>query len=197
MRWSMQGVIASARFASGDRFFIGYWDDTPLGPFTDVMWARPDGTKVLLVPDRSVADFITAVYSFDRVQIASVQATGGDRFIEVNAGPVEVQLRAGVGYRIPFPRPPWMTRWIEGPIARLAFGVDAYTVTPLGVRRWYRTDEHRPITAGWATIDNHDLGPLVQRSSLVKARPLLEDPTGRLDEIVRAAARQRVTVPPG
>lgn len=197
MRWSMQGVIASARFASGDRFFIGYWDDTPLGPFTDVMWARPDGTRVLLAPDQSAADFITGVYDFDRVQIATVQATGGQRFLELTAGPVEVQLKAGVGYRIPFPRKPWMTRWVEGPLARLAFGVDAYSVTPRGVRRWYRIDEHRPINAGWATVDGRDLGALIQRSSIVKARPLLEDPSGGLDEIVRAAARQRVAVTSG
>ena len=196
MRWSMKGVIASARFASGDRFFIGYWDDTPLGPFTDVMWARSDGTRVLLVPDESVADFITGVYSFDRVEIAAVKATGGERFLELTAGPVEVQLKAGVGYRIPFPRPPWVTRWVEAPIARLAFGVDAYTVTPRGVRRWYRTDEHRPISAGWATLDGRDLGALMAHSSIVKGGSLLEDPSGRLDDVVREAARRRVSVKP-
>jgi hypothetical protein len=190
----MRGRIAVARFSSGDRFFIGSWDDTPLGPFTDVMWARPDGARVLLVPDQPVADFITAVHSFDRAQIASVKVTSGDRFLELAAGPVEVQVRAGVGYRIPFARPPWVTRWIEAPIARAAFGVDAYSVTPRGVRRWYRTDEHRPITAGWATVDGRDLGALAPRSSINKVRPLLEDPNGRLDRFVRAAARQRARV---
>jgi hypothetical protein len=202
----MKGVIAAAGFASGDRFVVGHWSDTPLGPITDVMWAQPDGSRVLLVPDVPSGEFISSIYTFDAVRIVPTSANGGDRWIEVTAGPVELQLKAGVGWRIPFPRPPWFTRLVEDPIARAALGVRTYGRSPSGVRTWYRADVHRPVTAGWATIDGRDLGafgPLEpacgfgfteapRRPSVVSVRPLLEDPSGRLDEVVRAAARARV-----
>jgi hypothetical protein len=197
MRWSMKGVIASAGFASGDRVVIGHWQDTPLGSFNDLRWTRPDGSRLLVVPDAPVGDLLSAIDEVDGVDVAPVLVTGGEGFVEVVAGSVEVQLRAGVGYRVPFPRPPWVTRWIEAPIARAAFGVDAYSVTPSGVRTWRSTDEHRPVSAGWATVDGRDLGALVPRSSIAKARLLLEDPSGGLDQVVRAAARQRVGVTSG
>lgn len=205
----MTGVIASAGFASGDRIVVGYWSDSPLGALTDVMWARPDGERVLLAPDQPAADFITAVYTFDRVELVTVKAGGGERWLELEAGPLELQLKAAAGWRVPFPRPPWFTRWIEAPAASALLGVRAYGSTPSGVHCWYRGDIHRRVVAGWATVDGADLGAIgpvaspcrfgfsepPKGPSIVTVRPLLEDPSGRLDEVIRGAARERVPTP--
>ncbi|MEY2405465.1 MAG: hypothetical protein QOG39_381 [Acidimicrobiaceae bacterium] len=194
-RWSLSGFIASAGFASGDRILVAHWTDSPLGPLTDVLWTRPDGERVLLVPDQPAADFVTSVYDVDRVDIVPVKAGVGERWLELDAGPLEVQLKAAAGWRIPFPRPLWFTRFVEAPVARSLLGVQAYDTTASGVHVWYRADVHRRIVTGWATAEGRDLGALGSRPSIVAVRPLLEDPSGRLDEVIRRAARHRVSSP--
>jgi hypothetical protein len=194
-RWSLSGFLATVAFASGDRIVVAHWTDSPLGPLTDVLWTRPNRERVLLVPDQPSADFITAVYAVDRVEIVPVKAGVGDRWLELDAGPLEVQLKAAAGWRVPFPRPLWFTRFVEAPIARRLLGVEAYSTTAGGVHVWYRADEHRRIVTGWATAEGRDLGALAPRSSIVAVRPLLEDPSGRLDEVIRRAARERVALP--
>jgi hypothetical protein len=47
--YELDGTISNVAFASGDRFVVGQWARSPIGPMNDVMWARPDGTRVLLV----------------------------------------------------------------------------------------------------------------------------------------------------
>ena len=68
----LAGVIASAGFASGHRIVVGSWKRGPLGPMNDVMWARPDGTRVLIAPSAEVAEFVTSIYRFDEVVIDDV-----------------------------------------------------------------------------------------------------------------------------
>jgi hypothetical protein len=192
MRWNLSGVVANAAFASGDRFAIGKWDDTPLGPLTELRWTKPDGARTLLVADQPAADLLGAVYPFDQVELTAVTANGTDRWIEVVAGPVEVQLQAKTGWRVPFKRPAIVTQLVEDRLARQLFRSRAYERTTTGVRAWYRADVVRPVVAGWATVDGRDLGGLRERPTIAALRPLLEDPSGRLDEVVRAAARARV-----
>ncbi len=55
-----EGRISSSGFASGDRIVIGDWKKSPLGSFTNVMWAKPDGTRVLLSPSQKHADYVSA-----------------------------------------------------------------------------------------------------------------------------------------
>ncbi len=207
-RWELRGVIASAGFASGDRIVVGHWDDSPLGAFADVMWAQPDGTRVLLAPHQGAADFVTALYRFDRVEICPLSVAGDGSWLEVGAADLEMQLKAGKGVRFPMPsRPAWFTRWVEGPIAARLLGVHTYGETDRGVREWYRADTFRPVRQGWATIRGEDAGPLAplapacgfnfseppNHPSMVAVRPLLEDPSGRLGDVVRAAARALVS----
>lgn len=45
---TLRGSITSLGFDSGHRFVIGDWRHSPIGPFADVMWALPDGHRVLL-----------------------------------------------------------------------------------------------------------------------------------------------------
>ena len=59
----IEGIIASCGFASGDRVVVGSWFRSPLGAFTDVMWAEPDGRRRLLAPSDAVADLVTAIHA--------------------------------------------------------------------------------------------------------------------------------------
>ena len=157
----LDGVIASAGFASGDRFVCGLWQTSPLGVLHDVMWARPSGERVLLVPSEDAGDFVSSVYRFDRVEVVgfAVAAAGPER-VDLRAGAVALTLESGRAVPIPGPRPLWVTRWIEGPIARVTMGVRTYGVSPSGVREWYRATSYRRVVAGHASIDGTDLGAL-------------------------------------
>jgi hypothetical protein len=98
-----------------------------------------------------------------------------------------------------------LTRWVEGPIARAAMGVRTYGESPTGVREWYRADEYRPLVAAEGSVAGADLGPMApfatpagfgfseppRRPALVKVRPLLEDPSGRLDAVLTAGSVMR------
>ncbi|MEJ7583524.1 MAG: hypothetical protein WKF43_05405 [Acidimicrobiales bacterium] len=198
MRHDLRGIIASAGFESGDRVVIGHWADTPIGPMTDVMWASPDGERLLLAPSEAGAEFISAVYRFDRVEVVAIEARSEDHGIDVTVDDRRVRLAAGPGWRIPLRRPPWVTRWAEAPVARATMGVRTYGVSPTGVREWYRADEWRPVRDGRASIAGRSLGALgpveppcrfgfsepPRRPSIVAVRPLLEDPSGRLDRVL-------------
>lgn len=181
---------------------VGHWERSPLGPFTDVMWARPGGERVLLVPTEAAGRFVGAVYVFDRVEVVSVAAAWSGAELSVDAGDVALRLRAGPGWRVPLPawRPAWVTRWVEGPVARALLGVRTYGVSPTGVREWYRAGTYRPLVAAQASVAGRDLGPLRRRweragfgfsepprsSATVRVRPLLHDPAGRLDRVLAA-----------
>lgn len=167
------------------------------------MWARPDGSRVLLADGPGTAAFVGAVYAFDEVRVVPFTVTRDERSLDLVAGSLQLSLRAGAGWRFPplSLRPTWATRLVEAPIARLAMGVHAYGVSPAGVREWYRAVAWRPVVAGAASLDGAGLGELgpvdpplgvgfsepPRRPSMVLIRPLLEDPTGRLDRVLAAA----------
>jgi hypothetical protein len=183
----MRGTISSAGFESGDRFVVGRWLRSPVGTTIDVMWARPDGHRVLLAPDDRTAEFVTAVYSFDEVRLVDFTTDASVQHLDVVAGPVELRLDSGRPWRIPFRRPRWFTRLVEAPIARAAMGVQCYGVSPTGVTEWYQADALRWVTAGRARLDGRDLGSLTSvapvcgfgfseppaRPSIVEVRPQL------------------------
>ncbi len=191
--WTLKGHVAAAAFASGDSFVLGSWDDTPIGACSELRWTRPDGSRTLLTTDESSAQLFGALYHIDDVDIGPVRASGTDRWAEVVAGPIEMQLQAKRGWRLPSRRPRLLTQLVEDPLARAALGARAYTATPAGVRVWYRADVVRRVAAGWATLDGRDLGALRGKPWIAAARPAFEDASGRLDAVVRAAARARVT----
>lgn len=166
----------------------------------DVMWARPDGERVLLVDRPAAGRFIGAIYRFDRVEVVDLDGEADARSLHLRAAPVELHLRAAAGWRLPLPglRPPAVTRWIEGPVARALMGVRTYGVSPSGVREWYRADEYRPLATATGAVAGRDLGPLVpfvtpagfgfseppRRPAMVRVRPRLHDPSGRLDDLL-------------
>jgi hypothetical protein len=191
-RVELAGHIGAAGFASGDRIVVGVWRSGPLGSMTDVMWARPDGERVLLAPSEPAAAFIASVYRFERIEVVRIAGGCDDGFLEVDAGPLSIRFVAGRGWSLPPAalRPAWCTRFVEGPIARVAMGVRTYGVTPTGVREWYRADRWHAIVDGTASIAGVDLGSIgpvqpacrfgfsepPRRPSITEVRPLLEFP---------------------
>jgi hypothetical protein len=191
-RVELVGHIGAAGFGTGDRVVVGLWASGPLGPMVDVMWARPDGERVLLAPSEPAAEFIASVYRFDRTDVVAVDGSCDGRTLAVDAGPLSIRLVAGRGWPLPPKqlRPTWCTRFVEGPIARAAMGVRTYGVTPIGVREWYRADRWSPVVSGTAALDGVDLGPIgavdppcrfgfsepPRRPSITAVRPLLRFP---------------------
>ncbi len=179
---------------------VGHWERSPLGPMTDVMWARPDNQRLLLADRSSVADFIAAVYDFDQVEVVPITAAWDGTNLELTAGELVLEMQAGPGWKLPFgrARTPWFTRWVEGALARALLGVRTYGVSASGVREWYRADDYRRVVRARARLAGVDLGalqPVVtpvefgftgppRRPSMVRVRPLLVDPSGRLDRLV-------------
>lgn len=198
VRHSMAGLIAGAGFPSGDRLVVGHWQVTPLGPFSDVMWADPDGRRTLWVADERVGAFISAVYEFDAVEVTDLAVEGDARRLTARADWFDLELTGGRARPIPFRRPAWFTRVVEGPIARAVMGVRTYGVSPTGVREWYRADAWHPVTGGRLTVRGEDrgaAGPVrpaagfgfsepPERPTITRVRPLLEDPSGALDALL-------------
>ena len=195
MRYELRGRIAATGFASGDRVVIGMWDTTPIGPFADVMWALPDGTRVLHAAPRPAA-FITAVYQFDQVVHEEVRATFDGRTLRVGVAGFELALTGGASLPLP-PRPAWVTRYVEAPVARRLLAVETFGTSPTGVDEWYRARSVRRVHAV-SVRGPRDLGPMAPLASpcgfgfsepprfpsITEVRPLLEDRSGRLAALV-------------
>jgi hypothetical protein len=162
----------------------------------DVMWARPDGKRILLVERPAVAAFVTSVYRFDLVETVPLSCRLEGDLLVVTAGGLRLTMRAGRRWRIPLAAlrgRPWM-RPLERLAARALLDVQTYGVSPTGVRKWYRADEYRRVVAAEVSWNGHDLGRLgrfhaparfgfseaPRIPAMVKVRPLLEDPSGRL-----------------
>ena len=189
----LRGLIASAGFASGDRIVIGHWLTTPIGPFTDVMWARPDGERRLLAPSFEALELITGIYHFDREEVVDVRSQWipasrlGRAALSVDSGPLAIRVDAGRAVPIPGSRSLWFTRWVQGPVAKLFFGVRTYGVTATSVQEWYRARSYRRVLTATAAVDGVDLGAMrpvrprtgfgfsepPPRPSLVEISPLL------------------------
>ncbi|MGH9264592.1 MAG: hypothetical protein ACRD1D_07865 [Acidimicrobiales bacterium] len=169
---------------------MGTWQASPVGRLDDLMWARPDGRRLLVAATHEGADYVSGVYGFDEVVVGPLRVRLAGRSLDLFAPGLglELHLTAGWAVSLPSPRPPWFTRWVEGPIARLLLGVHTYGVSPSGVQEWYRAVSFRPIVAGWASLGGRDLGRLgpidppagfgfsepPRVPSMVAVRPLLE-----------------------
>ncbi len=200
-RYELAGTISNAGFSSGHRFVVGCWEQSPVGPMNDVMWARPDGVRVLLVDRWEAGEFITAVYRFDAVAVMPLSCRTDGAVLEVAAGDLHITMRAGRRWPIPLGRlrRRLAFRPLEGLLARALLGVRTFGVSPTGVREWYRADQYRRVVAAEASLAGRDLGRLVpfhepagfgfseppRRPSMVRVRPILSDPSGRLDQALR------------
>ena len=199
----MEGTIAGCGFASGDRFVAGIWERGPLGAMDDLMWARPDGTRVLLAADQRIASYVGGVYRFDHVEVVGFDVRESTPLrLRLRAGPVELDLEACRGPRIFALRPKALRRarwWIRLEdlalrplVGRLllkgARGVRGYGVSPSGVREWYAIDSYSPVIQAKGTNAGRDLGEMAPldppvrfgfsefpaRPALVRCAPMLQ-----------------------
>ena len=154
----MDGTISSAGFADDHRFVIGNWRASPIGPFADVMWATPDGERILMVPNPTVADFVTSIYVFDEVRVGPLFVESSARRTTVAGHGIDVDLIGGRRRGVPVSRPLAMTRFVEAPIARTLMGVRTFGTSPTGVREWYQARSWCWVKRGDAVLHGRDLG---------------------------------------
>lgn len=167
-RHRFSGEIAGIGSTSGVRVVVGRWACSPMGPFSDVMLAEPDGARVLLAPDEDVARFVAETYRFDRVLLGPVTVEGVGSWL-VRAPGLELGLT--VGQR---PALGWLLRavparlataptWsrLTDPVARVLLrGVRTQGTAGNGRREYYgATDLHR-VTDLAGTWQGEDLGAL-------------------------------------
>ena len=156
------------------------------------MWATSAGERWLVASRQDVADFVGGIYGFDRVVVSPLLVGSDRRRLDLHAPDLglEIHVEAGRGWPVPVPRrrPTWFTRRVEAPIARRLMGVEAYGVSPTGVREWYQASRYRPLVAARASLHGADLGPMQplepavgfgfseppRRPSLVEARTVVE-----------------------
>jgi hypothetical protein len=172
------GAIAAGGFVSGEQVVVGMWRRSPLGSFIDVMWVRADGERVLLAPSPEVAAFVSALYTFDRIEVVEIVGGFDGRRVAVRAGPLDLELRPDArGWRswvfAVRPRqlrrsPTWLAiedRFVE-PLGRVllggAEGVRVGGVTPGGRREWYSVDDYRTVTEGTLFVDGRSAGELTE-----------------------------------
>lgn len=174
------GSITAVGFASGHRFVVGHWDSSPIGTFSDVMWADPKERRVL-VASPPVAEFVTSIYPFEDVHPWEVGVETNARYAVVTAGDLRLAYSLS-RWAVPVPpRPRWITATAENWLSQRLLGVHTHGISPTGTAEWYRTRSLRWITSASATLDGTDLSPL----SLVD-RPLgfgFTDPPRRPSQV--------------
>lgn len=175
-RLVFDGRILGASFVSGDRFVAGRWHATPLGPFADVMWRRPDGARILLAPTEAIAGFISRHYAFDEVRLGPVRVERDGGGVTVDAEPIALRLtprppgRASHLLRLRpralRTRPSWIAfeDTVLRPAAGSLFGPNASAIRTRGVtrdgsREWYAIHDFLEADA-IASVGAEDLGTI-------------------------------------
>jgi hypothetical protein len=173
MRWIFDGHIAGIGTASGLRAVVGLWQESPFGPFADVMVELPSGRRILLAPTAEVAGFIAAIYNFDETNVVDVGLVkvedGAGGSLTVDAG--NLRLRAALGARtalglaarlIPRPlavHPAWL-RAVNPLAGLLSPGIRTAGTAGGGRREYYGVTDLRRIDAAAVSWDGVDAGPL-------------------------------------
>ena len=153
-----EGRISSSGFASGDRIVVGDWKKSPLGSFTNVMWAKPDGARVLLSPSQKHADYVSALYNFEQVHIVPIEVIRQSKSIEIKAPPLNIKLHWGMEFGLPIPRPRWFISTVEQWFAKAYFGTSTHGLTCNGLREWYCIYSLSKIKHSSAVCEGIDLG---------------------------------------
>ena len=109
-----EGRITSCGFDSGDRIVIGMWESSPFGSFADIMWAKPDGTKILIAPNSEIGDYIFSLYDFDEVKIEEIKIKRKSK--EISFSTTDINCQFNWGKEISFlikRRPLWFVATVE------------------------------------------------------------------------------------
>lgn len=154
------GRISSSGFESGDRIVIGDWLNSPLGTFTNVMWAQPDGKRVLLSPSEEHAEYVSQLYNFEEVNVVEVNVKRHRRGIDVTAGPLSVSYRWKRGLAFPLNRPRWFIATVENWFAGFLFGTKTHGLTCNGLREWYCIRGLSSLCSAEASQNGVDMGDM-------------------------------------
>lgn len=191
------GHIAGLGTSSGVRMVIGSWAQSPFGRFADVMMEAADGHRTLLAPNAEIADFVSATYTFDSIEIGDVTVAHTRDGFTLTAPRLDVCGRLGGPARfdrllrlVP-PRlavaPAWL-RVIDPVAARLVEGVRTAGSAGHGRREYYGVRRTRRIAAVRAHLNDIDLGALAPLNpparfgfSSVPADPQLVSVTTTID----------------
>ena len=154
-----EGRITSCGFSSGDRLVIGSWKKSPFGEFSDIMWAKSDGTKVLIAPNKEIGDYISSMYNFDTIKIEEINLEETHNMMKLDAKEINCHFEWNNG--IPFiikKRPLWFVASIEYLFGWLIFGTKTHGKTKDGKKEWYVVDRLSKLTKANVNIENKDLG---------------------------------------
>ena len=154
-----EGRITSCGFDSGDRIVIGIWDESPFGSFSDIMWAKPNGEKILNAPNKKIGDYINSLYDFDEIKIDEINIEKSHKQITFNTSDIECRFEWGV--EIPFlikNRPLWFVSTVEYFFGWLIFRTKTHGRTKNGRREWYVVDKISRLKNAEAKISGNKLG---------------------------------------
>ena len=155
-----EGRISSSGFSSGDRIVVGDWKQSPLGSFTNIMWAKPCGERVLLSPTKEHADYVSQLYNFEEVNVVEIHVERHLRGIDVIAGPLSVSYRWKRGLVLPLMRPRWFIASVENWFAGILFGTKTHGLTCNGLREWYCIRGLSSLSSAKASREGVDLGDM-------------------------------------
>ena len=161
-RTFVEGTISSVAFASGDRFVIGCWSRSAIGPFGDIMWIDETGLRTLIACTADAADFISSIYQFDQVRVTPLNVQSVGSVTIVRSEELDMRINGGRLRCLLPPRPLAVTRYLEAPLARWLMGVETYGSTSTGVSEWYQARGWRRVSSATARWRSRDLGELVE-----------------------------------
>ena len=170
-----EGRITSCGFDSGDRIVIGMWESSPFGSFADIMWAKPDGTKILIAPNNEIGNYINSLYDFDEIRIEEIKIERKPKEIFFRTADISCQFNWGkeISFLVKR-RPLWFVSTIEYFFGWLMFGTKTHGKTKNGRREWYAVDKISRLKDAKAEIAGKDLG--VHRKFYPKANFGFSDP---------------------
>jgi hypothetical protein len=178
-RQKFRGQIAGVGSTSGVRVVVGWWHESPFGPFADAMVERADGHRLLIAPSDEVAALVSSTYVFDETRVEPETRVGcssgrPDSRLStrgwVFTSP-SLSLTLGIGGRMPLGRllrlvpaslsasPAFATA--VDPVARVVLrGVRTRGQARAGRREYYGASDMRAVTSMTGVLDGIRLGDL-------------------------------------
>lgn len=153
-----RGRITSSGFESGDSLVIGDWNESPLGAFTNIMWSKPNGRRVLLSPSAEHADFVSSLYDFDEVIVTDIIVNRRRKLISIKTDFLEASISWGVSFPLPIPRPLWFISSVENLFGKTIFGSSTYGIASDGSREWYSIRGISRVSHAEAKTPDSDFG---------------------------------------
>lgn len=151
-RLVFNGHIAGFGTRAGTRFVVGSWLESPFGRFADVMVEEADGRRSLLAPNADVAEFVSATYMFDSIELGDVTVQQSTDAFRVSAPGLTAE--GTLGGAAPFD---WLLRWVPARLASApawlrAIDPVAARLVPGCARRVARAADAVSITGSGALV---------------------------------------------